>query len=603
MHRKSLLWHIFLPFLAVIVLSLVLITGYTSRSLRDFFYDQTAQDLSDRGRLLQSEVATLLVAGDHAATADLCRQRGRAASTRLTVILPDGRVVGDSREDPARMDNHADRPEVATALAGTSGRAVRYSATLGHQRMYVALPVRAEGELRGVLRTSHSLASIDQALTVVQQRIALGGLLLALGAAVLSFAQARRISVPLREMKAGAARFAEGDFATRLSTVPDSEEIGALAEALNAMAAQLSDRIRTIENQRNEQEAVLASMVESVLAIDGDETIIGLNQASCDLLGLDRTAASGRSLQEVVRNPDLIQLAQAALAGSGPVEGETVLRRDGERHLQVHATGLRGPDGQRLGALLVLNDVTRMRRLETLRRDFVANVSHELRTPITSIKGFVETLRETPPSEPAAAARFLEIINRQADRLQHIIDDLLSLSRLEQQGGVGDLGREDVWLTEVLQEAVNVCTARAGDAGPPVRITCPADLRLAANPALIEQAVVNLVENALKHSGAEAPVTVSAREQDGRVLIEIRDAGRGIPAEHVPRIFERFYRVDRARSRKLGGTGLGLAIVKHIAQAHGGEATVTSTVGAGTTFTIALPHVPLEETEPDAGEL
>jgi len=600
MHRKSLLWHIFLPFLAVIVLSLVLITGYTSRSLRDFFYGQAGQDLADRGKLLLAEVERLLDRGDGETLQAYCRDRGRASNTRVTVVLPDGRVVGDSEEDPARMENHGDRPEILEALAGRTGRSVRYSATLGHQRMYVALPVHGGGELLGVLRTSHSLASIDRALAVVQQRIALGGLLLAFGAALLSYGLARRISIPLREMKAGAERFAKGQFGLRLSKVPDSEEIGSLAEALNAMAAELNDRIRTIENQRKEQEAVLASMVESVVAIDRDETIIGLNQASCDLLGLDRGTAIGHTLQEVVRNPDLIQLAKTALAGGEPVEGETILRRDGDRHLQVHATGLQGPDSERLGALLVLNDVTRMRRLETLRRDFVANVSHELRTPITSIKGFVETLRDSPPADPESFSRFLAIINRQADRLQHIIDDLLSLSRLEQEGSLAELGREQVDVAEVLIDAVNVCTARASGEMAGVKIECPAGLRLPANPALIEQAVVNLVDNALKHSGTTAPVVVSARAAKGRVLIDVRDEGRGIAPEHLPRVFERFYRVDRARSRKLGGTGLGLAIVKHIAQAHGGEATVRSTVGVGTTFTIALPVTALASPTADA---
>ncbi len=282
-------------------------------------------------------------------------------------------------------------------------------------------------------------------------------------------------------------------------------------------------------------------------------------------------------------------MARAALAGGGPVEGEVVFHRDGDRHLQVHATGLQSRDGQRLGALLVLNDVTRMRRLENLRRDFVANVSHELRTPITSIKGFVETLLHDPPADGKSADRFLGIISRQADRLQAIIDDLLALSRLEQDGGPASLRREDIRVVDVLLDAVNVCTAKAGGESPTVDIACAPDVHVAGNPALLEQAVANLVDNALKYSGADEPVTVVARHEGDRVTIAVTDRGRGIGVEHLPRLFERFYRVDRARSRKLGGTGLGLAIVKHIAQAHGGEATVTSTLGKGSTFTIALP--------------
>jgi len=592
MRRRSLLWHIFLPFLAVILLSLALIMGYTSRALRQFHHDQTRQDLTERAGLLVQTIQPLLVEPDPDRIQAFCRERGRTSRTRITVVRADGVVVGDSEDRPATMDNHAGRPEIAAALQGDVGLAIRYSATVGNQHMYVALPVRQDDRVVAALRTSRSLASIDEAVSAVQRRLALGGVLLALGAAAISYGLARHISVPLREMKATAERLARGELDTRLGAVPDSEEIGALAEALNAMAGQLEDRVRTIENQRQEQAAVLSSMVESVLAIDREETIIGINPAACRLLGVAREAAAGLALQEVVRNPDLVALARAALGGGQPAEGEVVLRRDGERHLQVHATGLQDLAGRRLGALLVRNDVTRMRRLETMRRDFVANVSHELRTPITSIKGFVETLRDDPPADPAAFARFLGIVSRQADRLQALIDDLLSLSRLEQDTGPASLAREDTRVAEILLDAVNVCTARWDGEGPQVVISCPPDLHVSANPALLEQAVVNLVDNALKHSGAVTAIQVSAREEPDHVVISVRDEGRGIAAAHLPRLFERFYRVDRARSRSLGGTGLGLAIVKHIAQAHGGEATVASNPGGGCTFTIALPRRP-----------
>jgi two-component system, OmpR family, phosphate regulon sensor histidine kinase PhoR len=589
MLRKRLLWNIFLPFMAVVVVALVLITMHTSRSLRSFFYEQMRTDLANRAQLLIAAIQPLLEAGDHEAIQAFAREHGYSGDIRITVVLPDGRVIGESHDDPARMDSHDLRAEVAPALAGRTSDTIRYSTTLRQHQMYVAVPVQRNGEVVAVLRTAHALTTIDQALAVVQQRIALGGVLLALGAAAVSFGLARGISAPLRTMRVGAARFARGRLDTRLKTASTSEEIVALAEALNAMAAQLEERITTIEKQRNEQEAVLASMVECVLAIDRDETIIRLNQASCDVFGLDRQTVLGRGLAESVRNPGLLRLARQALGGSEPVEGEIILRRDGERHLQVHATGLQNPAGQRLGALLVLNDVTRMRRLENLRRDFVANVSHELRTPITSIKGFVETLQTDPPPDPAASARFLAIINRQADRLQAIIDDLLCLSRLEQDDGPASLAREDTRVIEILLDAVNVCTARAADQELPVRIECPPDLRLPANAALLEQAVVNLLDNALKHSGTTREVLITARAEHGRVAITVQDEGRGIAPEHLPRIFERFYRADRARSRALGGTGLGLAIVKHIAQAHGGEATVTSTVGEGSAFAIVLP--------------
>ncbi len=583
---RTLTWHIFVPFLAIIVLALALITAYSSRALREMFHERTAMDLTDRAHLLHDQIASLLTAGDAKAIQAYCEQAGAESHMRLTVIAPDGAVLGDTLERPDTMENHREREEVAAALATGSGRSVRYSPSLGHRRMYVAIAVRQQGAVIGVLRTSHSLQSVDQATTLVLRQIAGGGLLLAALAGLVSFGVARRISRSLQKMQAGAERLAAGHLDTQLDIASDAEELVSLAESFNAMADQLGDRIRTIENQRNELTAVLGSMVEGVLAVDQQEIVFGWNQASGTLLGVEAQQAMGRSIQEVVRHPELIALTRAALAGDAPVEGDVVIARGQERHLQVHATGLRGGEGQRLGALLVLNDVTRLRRLENVRRDFVANVSHELRTPITSIKGFVETLRDNPPQDPAETARFLAIVDRQAGRLQAIIDDLLILSRLEQETG---LTRTAVNLGKLLAEAVEQCTARAGAESPPVTIDCAPDLTASVNGHLVEQAVINLVDNALKHGAATLPIEVRAWPESGAVVLAVTDHGRGIAAEHLPRVFERFYRVDRARSRTLGGTGLGLAIVKHIAQAHGGEVRVRSEVGRGTTFTVVLP--------------
>jgi two-component system phosphate regulon sensor histidine kinase PhoR len=292
----------------------------------------------------------------------------------------------------------------------------------------------------------------------------------------------------------------------------------------------------------------------------------------------------------VVRNPDLLTLSQEALHGEEPVEGDIVLNREHESFLQVHATGLRGPDGERLGALLVLNDVTRLRRLESMRRDFVANVSHELRTPITSVKGFVETLLESPPEDPEDARRFLEIIHKQSERLNSIISDLLSLSRIEQEADAAAINFGEARLADVLAAAVTACAAKTELRPDRVSVDCPPDLRALVNSPLIEQAVVNLVDNALKYSDPDTPVRVAAEQSDGAIVIKVEDRGRGIDPKHFPRLFERFYRVDKARSRKLGGTGLGLAIVKHIVQAHAGEVQVESELGKGSLFTIVLPH-------------
>ncbi|MFO7652548.1 MAG: ATP-binding protein [Candidatus Krumholzibacteriia bacterium] len=592
MHRRSLLWHIFPPFLVIIVLTLLLVTGYSSRALRHHQIAEAADDLDGRARLLAAQVDTLVLRERFADLQQVTRRLGQVTDTRFTVILSDGRVAADSHERPGTMDNHADRPEVQAALTWMAGRSERYSRTLQHSRLYVAVP----GGLRGpddeplyVMRASLSLEEIDAALRRVYWQMAAGGAVLALLAAGVSFLVSRRLSIPLRRLQRGAERFAGGRLDVRL-TAPDSEEIGALADAMNQMAAQLHDRIATIEKQRNELEAVLGSMVEGVLAVDTDETVIRLNRAGARLLGLAPERALGRSVQEVIRNPDLLGLAREALRGEGPVESDIIISREDETYLQVHATGLQSPDGGQLGALLVLNDVTRLRRLENMRRDFVANVSHELRTPITSIAGFVETLLENPPEDAEDAHRFLTIVHKQADRLNAIISDLLTLSRIEQEADQAAINFTEARVRDVLASAVAACTAETEGRPARVAVACPPELTALVNAPLLEQAIVNLVENALKFSEPDATVQVSAEQEDGEIRIGVADQGRGIEARHLPRLFERFYRVDKARSRKLGGTGLGLAIVKHIVQAHAGEVKVISEPGRGSTFTIVLPH-------------
>jgi two-component system phosphate regulon sensor histidine kinase PhoR len=589
MRRKSLLWQLFPPYLLIILVCVILVSWSASRSLRGFYLERTAADLQARAALLQEPFAARLAAGATDSIQALCRRQGLSTGTRITVVARDGTVLGDSQEDPSRMENHANRPEIRNALAGGRGTSIRYSHTLEQEMMYVAVPLGQGTPPPAVLRTSISLASIQRALRVVYLDILLAGLVLALAAALVSYLVARRISHPLQVLKRGAERFASCDLDLQLA-VPDSEEIGALAEAMNRMAAQLDDRIRTVDQQRRELEAVLASMVEGVLAIDADERVIGLNRAAARLLDADSESAAGRDVREVVRNPDLLRLIQRALAGDSPVEGDVILYGERELYLQAHATGLRGGADGRIGALVVLNDVTRLRRLENVRRDFVANVSHELKTPITSIRGFVETLQGGALDDPADARRFLQIVGDQANRLGAIVEDLLTLSRLEQEAGPEGLNLAKTSVGEALHHAVAACSSAAAERNIHVDVACPADLKASFSDVLLEQAVANLVDNAVKYSEPGGRVEVSARESADGLEISVRDQGCGIAREHLPRIFERFYRVDKARSRKLGGTGLGLAIVKHIAQAHGGEVEVKSRPGEGSIFTIRLPH-------------
>jgi two-component system phosphate regulon sensor histidine kinase PhoR len=401
------------------------------------------------------------------------------------------------------------------------------------------------------------------------------------------------LSRSLRRLQDGAEAFTAGDLDQRLF-VADTTEIAAVAEAMNHMARQLGDRIGTIESQRNELESVLSSMVEGVLAVDLQENVISLNLAGAKLLNQDQTLALGRSIQEVGRHPQLTRMAQEVLAGGGPIERDIRLGTATDRWIQIHATGLVGEGDNPIGALVVMNDITRIRRLESMRRDFVANVSHELKTPITSIKGYVETLIENPPADQVDFDRFLGIINRQADRLNSIISDLLSLSRLEFNGGIE---RQSLPLGPVLERILRDLVNRRPEVEKIVTLSLDGGQRAEINLPLFEQAVSNLLDNALKYSPAGSPVTLSCGKEGDEIYIKVRDTGPGIGAEHLPRLFERFYRVDKARSRQMGGTGLGLAIVKHITQAHRGRVTVTSELGVGSTFSLILP---LEATNEDS---
>lgn len=433
-----------------------------------------------------------------------------------------------------------------------------------------------------------SIGLISRFVSSPAARWMLGAPLIAGLALIVSWTVSRSVGRSLRRLAETAQRFASGDFSQRLR-LPDYREMAETSDAFNALADNLERTIASLKRRHSEQEAVLTSMVEAVLAVDSEQRVISVNAAAARLLAASPQEIEGRGLQEVIRNADLRRFVTSALTCEEPVEGNLILRHARDRVLQANGTALRDPYGRSIGAVIVLNDVSRLRQLETLRRDFAANVSHELRTPITSIKGFVETLLDGALANPDDAARFLQIISRQADRLNTIIEDLLSLSRIEQETEAGGIALSSGRIDLVLQAAVNDCADRAQQRDISVFVECPSDLMAPMNADLLEQAVANLIDNAIKYSEPGGQVWVRGYREDHLATIAVQDEGSGIAAEHHPRLFERFYRVDKARSRKLGGTGLGLAIVKHIALAHRGQVTVQSEVGQGSTFFIRLP--------------
>ena len=589
MAKKRIFWQLFPSYLLITFTALLTVGGYASNSLREFYYDRTAEDLKARAWMIERQVARKNFSFNPSSLNSLSRDLGIKTKTRITIIDLSGQVLGDSDEEPSRMDNHADRPEFITALQGETGMALRFSNTLEEQMMYLAVPIIREDKLSGVARISIPITFIEQALRTIEFKIGGVGLAVALLAAGISLIVSRRISHPLEQMKHSAESIARGDWKKPLSVNSDSVEISALSNALNQMALELEDRIKTITSQSNESEAVLSSMVEGVLAVDAAENIIRLNKAAGKLLEIKPDSAEGRPIHEVVRNSLLREFIERTLSGIENVETDLTIGNQNEIFLQAHGAVLKDMQEKSIGAVIVLNDVTRLRRLETVRKDFVANVSHELKTPITLIKGFVETLQQGALEKREEAERFLNIMSKQVERLNAIIEDLLSLSRLEQDSGKSAISMEKTKVLQILESAIRDCESKLLEKKISIQLNCSNELEVFANSPLLNQAVLNLVDNALKYSEQGEKITVEAFVTGTEIVIEVQDWGCGIGSAHLPRLFERFYRIDQARSRQMGGTGLGLAIVKHIVQEHGGSVSVNSTLGKGSRFSIHLP--------------
>jgi two-component system, OmpR family, phosphate regulon sensor histidine kinase PhoR len=587
MPKRRLLWHVF-PSYAVIALVAAFGVGWTALvQFEQSYLRATRADLAAVADFLDQQLGPEIPA-DRRDFARLCRNYEQASGIRVTLVRPDGSVDFDSHARPEELEKQLNRPEIQKALSGGSHDEIRYNAALDQRVIYLAAPVLRNDQLFGVLYLSTPLKALDQSLARMRVWLLIVGLATAALAAPLAWRAARDIGRPLDQIRQAALRLAGGQWAARVS-VPDPQELADVAESFNRMADQLQQRIGVMIQNNNEQKAVLASMAEGVLAVDSQERVISMNAASGRLLGLDQSQAQGRRLREVVRNADLSRFISRALACQDPIEADVLLLGDRQRVMQAHGSALHDSEGRAIGAVIVLNDVTDFRRLEHIRRDFVANVSHELKTPITSIKGFVETLLDGALKDPVDSDRFLRIIAKQADRLHAIIEDLLSLSKIEQSEDAQDIVLETGPIRGVLESALHTCQSAVQERNIAVSLECDSQLKANVNPMLLEQAVLNLLDNAIKYSEPGREVRVTAADANGEVTIRVADRGCGIADEHLSRIFERFYRVDRARSRKLGGTGLGLAIVKHIVQAHRGRVSVESTLGVGSTFTIHLP--------------
>ncbi len=589
MKTRALFWQFFGTHILILFAAVGFVAFYTWHSSRTAFHREWVRELEMQARLAAALLPQADGSVDEAATRRFFERLGQIGEHRVTLILPDGKVLMDSGADARRMEPHNDRPEVIEALKTGQGQSQRYSASLGKQMLYLAQRVPREGTVQAVVRVSVPVHTLTREMDAAD-RILMVLLAVVLGATLLlSYAAARRIIGPVSELQKGLTRIGNGEWSYRLE-IPPVPHLAALARSINQTADRLHKYIQELDEERNLRTLILSNMTRGVIAIDNGHAIMDINDSALRLLDLSPPAAEGERIGEVVRYPELLLLIDESERAGVPVEKEMTVDGAGEMLLNMRATALNDREGQRLGTLVVLSDVTLLRRLETVRQDFVANVSHELRTPVTSIKGFAEALLDGAVQDPATADRFLKIIVRQAGQLESIIRDLLELSRLE-QNPAHPLERHETPVAGVLKSAIELCQSHAEGRQVKVFLSCPEGLTALMHAGLMEQAVVNLIDNAIKYGavGESVQVDVGADKDGSCVWITVRDYGQGIEHKHLERLFERFYRVDKGRSREVGGTGLGLAIVKHIVLIHGGTVGVASEPGKGATFTIRLP--------------
>ncbi len=587
--QRALLWQIYPAVLLLLLCFLATLYWTLSAILQKNLLEEKKEELRIRAAFVQSQIAAASKEPfDPPAIDQLCKTLGRQTTTRITIITLDGKVLGESDKDPTLMDNHLSRPEIQQAIGGQVGYDIRPSTTLGERFLYAAVPYPAEKPSL-FIRTAASVKQMDEVLGQIRRKMMFSAVPAGVLLALLLWLICWRLTRPLKEMEAAARRLAEGDLSVRMPRA-GTREFASLAKSLNKMAQELIERLDTITAQRNEQQAVLTSMSEGVLAMNLQNRCISINNAACRLLQITVPDPVGRTLPEIIRNTQFHDFVQKALASTDSLEEHLLFREpDQSRSIQARSSVLMDREGHRIGTLIVLNDITDVYKAQRVKSDFVANVSHELKTPVTSIKGFIETLLDGAKDNPEDLQRFLEIMRRQTERLNSIIEDLLTLSAIEQQTQESAIIRQTVSLKTILKETVECCLNQANQKQISLQINCPDDLTAFVNSSLLVQALVNLIDNAIKYSEAGQSILLQASREGPSIRIDVKDSGCGIAKEHLPRLFERFYRADKARSRALGGTGLGLAIVKHIVLAHNGTVQVESTVGKGSTFSIFLP--------------
>ncbi|MBA1333710.1 MAG: Phosphate regulon sensor protein PhoR (SphS) [Firmicutes bacterium] len=578
-------------FTALILIG-VLITGLLSMEIgKTYYFNSVEEKLISNARLIQRELESKLEEGSTPDYEKFSEEYGRITGERITIVSVDGTVLGDSEKRAGEMENHADRPEIEQALEKGFGRSTRRSSTLGKEMLYIAYPLRANDDTVGAIRVALTLNDINSIQTKIWHYIFLAIFAGISVAVVLGYRYLSQITKSVREMTEMATTIAGGKFDKRVQVKSD-DEIGRLVSAFNNMAEKLNNTINELVNDKSKMEAILTSSVNGVIAVDNDVKTLIINPAAEKLLDIREKDFSGKYLYDIVRNSEMERVLRSVIESIKDRSFEFELTWPEERMIRVFSAPIRPKvkHGRTIGTLIIIQDVTDIRKLEKIRSDFVANVTHELRTPLTSIRGFIETLKEGAIEDVKKRNRFLDIIDIEAERLERLIEDILLLSEIE-SGKPYSLPVTDIDVKRVIEdEIVSILRKKAEEKDIRIKTIYHGDVPpLKMNVDRFKQMMINLIDNAIKYSRENDEVTVSAYGIEDAVVLKVRDTGIGIPKEHQERLFERFYRVDKGRSRKVGGTGLGLAIVKHIVLSVDGSIKVSSEPGVGTEFRIEIP--------------
>ena len=574
----------------ILILVLIFILGFfLAALLKNAYTDMTRNHLVENAEMVTQLIVASESYGEREQLQELIQNFEQPIQMRFTVVDTEGVVLADSENDPAEMNNHFNRPEIQDVLEQDEafGESIRYSTTQDFNMMYVALPLVSEGETVGAVRTSLSLGVIDVAMNRLWFSLSIALGLMFLIAAIASTMLARSITRPIDSIMNVTSRLRKNDYSSRVNTEAKGE-IGDLSQSINALAASLQRQMKEIEENEQQLTSIISNMVSGVMLVNQDGKVVLLNSAMERFLSQHKGNLIGQPYEKVGERFALSPHIHAVFETNEKVHEEVHSYYPQERIMDAHLAPYYGQGWQQRGVIVVLHDITEIRRLEKMRSDFVANVSHELKTPVTSVRGFSETLMSGEVTDEETTKQFLKIIHDESQRLDRLIRDLLNLSKIERQKM--PLNLETLNMTALVHE-VSV-TLQGAVEEKRTRLVLPdpsKDVYLQGDEDRLRQIILNLVGNGINYTAEGGTVTVSLKENVEKVRLIIKDDGIGIPEESLPRIFERFYRVDRARSRHSGGTGLGLAIVKHLIESHHGEIEVESREGEGTTFTVILP--------------